>query len=79
MGKFAGLAGWAIFAIALFIFLFHHGPDDMITAQLKTTGLYIPLVVAVSAFDGLGLIYLAFFKRSRRTAPPRRDFKRNGR
>ena len=38
MNKLAGLAGWAIFAVAVIGFLLHNGRDDLITAQLKGGG-----------------------------------------
>lgn len=59
MGNAASKAGWLIFILALGGAMLHSGPDDPITAGLKSSGLYQPLMVILSTIIVLTLLWIA--------------------
>ena len=59
MGNAASKAGWLIFILALAGAALHKGPDDPITAGLKSSGIYQPLMVIFSVIIVLALLWMA--------------------
>jgi hypothetical protein len=63
MGK-AAKAGWLIFLFALAGAALRTGPDDPITAGLKSSGVYQPFVIITCSIVVLALIRMAFIMRN---------------
>jgi hypothetical protein len=63
MGKAASKLGWLIFIGALVGAAFRTGPDDPMTAGMKSSGLYEPFMVTMSIIFLLTLIYIARLMR----------------
>lgn len=59
MGNAASKAGWLIFILALVGTAFRSGPDDPLTAGLKSSGAYQPFVVILSVIIVLALLGMA--------------------
>jgi membrane protein YqaA with SNARE-associated domain len=80
MGNAASKAGWLIFVFALAGAVLHTGPDDPITAGMKSSGVYQPLMVLLSVVLVLLLVWLACMMK--KTVAMRRhldELKRKGR
>ncbi|HZL26971.1 MAG TPA: hypothetical protein VFC39_10605 [Acidobacteriaceae bacterium] len=80
MNNAASKAGWLIFLFALAGAALRTGPDDPITAGLKSSGAYQPLMVLLSVVLVLLLIWMACMMK--KTAAMRRhldELKRKGR
>jgi hypothetical protein len=64
MSNVAAKAGWLIFLFALAGAAFRTGPDDPITAGLKSSGVYRPFVIITCSIIVLALIRTAFIMRN---------------
>jgi membrane protein YqaA with SNARE-associated domain len=64
VGNAASKAGWLIFLVALLGAALRTGPDDPITAGLKSSGLYQPLLVVLCVVLRLLLMWLVRLMKS---------------
>jgi hypothetical protein len=60
MGNAAAKAGWLIFLFAVAGAALHTGPDDPLTAGLKSSGVYRPYVIITCSIIVFALIRTAF-------------------
>ena len=81
MGNAASKVGWLIFMVALAGAALRTGPDDPMTAGMKSSGMYQPFLVVMGIVVGLLFIRLAFATSGKTVAMRRQldELKRKGR
>ena len=71
MGKAISIAGWLVFIGAVIGAICRTGPDDPVTASMKESGVYKPVITVLAVVLALLLIWV--IREMRRTIKLRRQ------